>query len=162
MIRQLCGARPDTPDWLINLGTTFRDKNTHPGLHHLENALWDAVSGFDAVYLVVDALDECGTFEDRRSILLQSLAKLQVCCPPNVHLLVTSRKEPDISAKISKLLCTPTAKEIDLRYFREAVDHDISIYIQQRFESSDFDGISKENKDLAQKILVEKADGMYV
>jgi hypothetical protein len=167
IIRQLCGSRPDTPDWLLNLGKTFRDKNARPGLRHLENALWDAVSGFDAVYLVVDALDECGTsqdreVQDRRAILLTSLAKLQGSCPHNVHILATSRKEPDIEAKFSKLLRTPTAKEIDLRCFREAVDHDIGTYIQQRFDSSDFDEISMENKDLAKAILVEKADGMCV
>jgi len=100
--------------------------------------------------------------QDRRAILLKSLAKLQGCCPHNVHILATSRKEPDIEAKFSKLLRAPTAKEIDLRYFREAVDHDINIYIQQRFDSSDFDELSEENKDLAKEILVEKADGMYV
>ena len=50
MIRQLCGARPDSPAWLNNLGSTFRDKGARPTLEHLEGALWKAVEGFDAVY----------------------------------------------------------------------------------------------------------------
>jgi hypothetical protein len=162
MTRQLCGARPDTPEWLKALGSKFRDKGSRPGLKHLEDALWGAASGFDAVYFIVDALDECTTSQNKRATLLKSLAKLQGCSPPTVHILLTSRKEPDIEAAFAMILQKPAAEEIDLLAFRDAVNHDISIYLQQKFKSAEFNGLSDDNKNFAQKILLEKADGMYV
>lgn len=162
IIRQLCGARPDTPDWLLGLAATFRDKGGRPTLKNLEEALWKAVLGFDAVYLIIDALDECTVSSDKRATLLKSIVKLQGCCPPNVHILCTSRKEPDIEAKFSTMLRASTADEVDLHDFRNAVDEDINIYLEERFESSEFDEISEENKNLARRMLLERADGMYV
>ncbi len=121
IIRQLCGARPDTPDWLKDLGARFRDKGYPLDLISLEDALWNAVAGFDAVYLIIDALDECSTLDNKRAILLKSLSRLHTCCPPNVHVMVTSRNEPDIEMGLSRILRSPGAEQIDLLRFREAV-----------------------------------------
>jgi hypothetical protein len=161
MIRQLCGARPDSPTWLNNLGSTFRDKGARPTLEHLEGALWNAVEGFNAVYLIIDALDECTTSKSTRATLMKSLVKLQKCSPPNVHILVTSRKEPDIEAALDRM---PLASEekIDLFEFRDAVNHDMDIYLQQKLDSPEFDNMSDDTKTLARSLLLEKADGMYV
>jgi hypothetical protein len=79
-----------------------------------------------------------------------------------VHILLTSRKEPDIEAAFATILQKPAAEEIDLLAFRDAVNHDISIYLQQKFGSVEFNGLSDDNKNFAQKVLLEKADGMYV
>jgi hypothetical protein len=162
IIRQLCGARPDTPEWLKNLGSNFRDKGSRPGLKHLEDALWGAAGGFEAVYIIVDALDECTTSQDKRATLLKSLTRLQGCSPPQVHILLTSRKEPEIEEAFATILQKPAVQKIDLVAFRYAVNHDICIYLQQRFKSPEFNGISDDNKKLAREILLEKADGMYV
>jgi hypothetical protein len=161
MIRQLCGARPDSPAWLNDLGSTFRDKGARPTLEHLEDALWNAVAGFDAVYLIIDSLDECTTSNSKRATLMKSLVRLQKCSPPNVHILVTSRKEPDIEASLDRV---PLASEdkIDLLQFRDAVNNDMSVYLQQRLDSPEFDDVSDETKVLAKSSLLEKADGMYV
>lgn len=161
MIRQLCGARPDSPSWLSNLGSTFRDKGARPTLEHLEGTLWNAVEGFDAVYRIVDALDECTTSKGARATLMKSLVRLQKCSPPNVHILVTSRKEPDIEAALDRV---PLASEekIDLFQFREAMNHDMDIYLQQKLDSPEFDNVSEDTKLRARSLLLEKADGMYV
>lgn len=161
MIRQLCGARPDTPAWLNNLGSTFRDKGAHPTLEHLESTIWNAVEGFDAVYLIIDALDECTTSNGMRATLMKTLVKLQKCSPPNVHILVTSRKEPDIEAALDRV---PLASEekIDLFEFRVAVNNDMDTYLQGKFDSPEFDNVSDDTKILARRLLLEKADGMYV
>ncbi|KFY08508.1 hypothetical protein V492_06166, partial [Pseudogymnoascus sp. VKM F-4246] len=160
MIRQLCGARPDSPAWLNNLGSTFRDKGARPTLEHLEGALWNAVEGFDAVYLIIDALDECTTSKGTRATLMRSLVKLQKHSPPNVHILVTSRQEPDIEAAFDRV---PLGSEdkIDLLRFRDAVNNDIGVFIQQRLDSPEFDNVSEETKELAKTMLLEKADGMF-
>ncbi|KFZ14934.1 hypothetical protein V501_02978 [Pseudogymnoascus sp. VKM F-4519 (FW-2642)] len=160
IIRQLCGARPDSPAWLNNLGSTFRDKGARPTLEHLEGAVWNAVEGFNAVYLIIDALDECTTSKSTRATLMKSLVKLQKCSPPNVHILVTSRKEPDIEAALDRV---PLASEekIDLFEFRDAVNHDMDIYLQQKLDSPEFDNMSDDTKTLARSLLLEKADGMF-
>ncbi|OBT61859.1 hypothetical protein VE03_08815 [Pseudogymnoascus sp. 23342-1-I1] len=160
MIRQLCGARPDRPAWLNNLGSTFRDKGARPTLKHLEAALWNAVKGFDAVYLIVDALDECTTSKGTRATLMRSLVKLQKCSPPNVHILVTSRKEPDIEAALNRVPLASKEK-IDLLEFRDSVNHDMDIYLQQKLDSPEFDNLSDDTKLLARSLLLEKADGMF-
>jgi hypothetical protein len=161
IIRQLCGCRPDTPTWLTNLGTNFRDKNALPGPENLERALWTAADGFHAVYLILDGLDEFSPFPGKREILMRSIVKLQGSSPPNVHILVTSRKEPDIEAAFRRLSRT-YVKEIDLRQVPHAVNRDMDIYLQQKFASYEFDAISEENKIIARKRLLAKADGMYV
>lgn len=161
MIRQLCGARPDSLGWLNNLGSTFRDKGARPTLEHLEAALWNAVEGFDAVYLIIDALDECTTSKGTRVTLMKSLVKLQKCSPPNVHILVTSRKEPDIEAALIRVPLSSEEK-IDLLEFRDAVNHDMDIYLQQKLDSPEFDNLSDDTKQLARSLLLEKADGMCV
>lgn len=161
MIRQLCGARPDTPAWLNNLGSTFRDKGARPTLEHLEDALWNAVAGFNEVYFIIDSLDECTTLKSKRATLMKSVVRLQNCSPPNVHILVTSRKEPDIEASLDRLPLAPEDK-IDLLQFREAVNNDISIYLQQRLSSPEFDDLSDNTKLLATSSLLGMADGMYV
>jgi hypothetical protein len=161
MIRQLCGARHDNPAWLHNLGSTFKDKGAHPTLEHLEHALWNAVAGFDAVYLIIDSLDECTTSKSKRATLMKSLLRLQKCSPPNVHILVTSRKEPDIEAALDRIPLTSEDK-IDLLQFRDAIDHDMGIFVQQRLDSPEFNDVSDETKVLAKSSLLEKADGMYV
>jgi len=102
LIRQLCGARSDFPQWFKDLGSTFRDKNALPGLKGLEATLWKTTDGFDEVYLVIDVLDECTTVEKKRETLLNSIVSLQKVCPSNVHCLVTSRKEPGIEANLAR------------------------------------------------------------
>jgi hypothetical protein len=160
LIRQLCGKRPDTPDWLKGLGSSFRDKAARPGDEELEDSLWKATAGFSAVYLVIDSLDESASSQKERAPLLNSLVRLHECCPKNVHFLVTSRREPDIAAKLTKIISAPTSNEIDLHLFREKVNEDISIYLEQRLASADFEHLSAENKSLARKMLLDKADGM--
>lgn len=163
MLRQLCAARPDIPDWLTTFGTSLKDHGASPSCKDLEKAIWTAAGGFDQVYLVVDALDECTTSGDKRLDLLKSLARLQESFPSNVHLLVTSRKESDIEAEFDGFGSAANVNRIDLLHHStwKAVNDDISIYIQQKFKESGFNDVSDENKTLARKLLLEKADGMY-
>lgn len=78
-----------------------------------------------------------------------------------MHILVTSRNEPDIEAALDRV---PLAlgEKIDLLQFRNAVNHDINIFLQQRLDSPEFDEVSNETKAFAKSSLLDKADGMYV
>lgn len=164
VLRQLCAARPNIPDEVEKLATTLKDHGATASCKDLEESIWVTADSFEAVYLVVDALDECTTSGDKRRDLLASLTRLQATLPPNVHFLVTSRKESDITAAFGKFGHTLSAAWIDLhkQSTRQAMNKDIRIYIEQRFLSSEFDHIPDEKKELAQEMLLQKADGMYV
>ncbi|KAH8430500.1 uncharacterized protein LDX57_008162 [Aspergillus melleus] len=53
-------------------------------------------------FLIVDALDECPTAQDERSALLQFLEELLVKHPGKMHILATSRPEPDIRSRLGQ------------------------------------------------------------
>jgi hypothetical protein len=50
---------------------------------------------FDDVYIILDALDESPR-DKHRGNMLQALVDLREWSEPGLHLLVTSRDEPDI------------------------------------------------------------------
>ena len=53
-------------------------------------------------FLILDALDECPTAQDERSSLLQFLEELLVKHPGKMHILATSRPEPDIRSRLEQ------------------------------------------------------------
>jgi hypothetical protein len=75
IIKQLCCQRPDTPEPLKALGA-FMDKGHRPDSETLERALDAAVRRFSAVYLIVDALDECPEDDYKRGHLMDSLSRI--------------------------------------------------------------------------------------
>lgn len=56
LVRQLCASRPDTPQ-PVKRFEEYMAKGERPDIETLEAALICAVSGFSAVFIVVDALD---------------------------------------------------------------------------------------------------------
>ncbi|KAH9208851.1 hypothetical protein DL95DRAFT_311039, partial [Leptodontidium sp. 2 PMI_412] len=131
------GQRPPSPDSLLN-------------------ALHGLLQEFPHAYIILDALDECGS----RKRLMAILKKLSMGQMSGLHLLCTSRREGDIEATLGRILdsrnvlCIPT----------DAVDHDIESYVRQRL--SDDDGLQKWRDDgiIRQKIesaLLSGAHGMF-
>jgi hypothetical protein len=109
------------------------------------------------LWIVLDALDECNSEDQKRHDLLewiQGLAQNR-----NVHLLVTSRPEEDIRTTIKKW--APTDSIISLQ--SGLVQGDISSYID--WEVSNGERLQRWHgwPDVQQEIwdaLMKKADGM--
>jgi hypothetical protein len=130
-----------------------------------DNALFDCltemlnVQAQPAMYLIIDALDECPNFSGMptaREKVLKLLEDLVGLRLPNVHICVSSRPEFDI----------PTSLE-PLTSFRMLLDDesgqkaDISGYIKSVVHSDRrMRGWSAENKQLVIDTLSVKADGM--
>jgi hypothetical protein len=76
LIIQLCGRRPDSPKALLNL-RRLRDINQHLDLKSLEATLQDTTKGFEKVFLVIDALDECPENNSEREIPLKLINRIQ-------------------------------------------------------------------------------------
>ena len=160
LIVQLCGGRPDTPKSLSDL-QRYRDKNLRPGPEKLEETLQASTQDFKNVYLIVDALDECPLANDERGKLLKLLRLIHKWSLTNLHVLYTSRPEPDIEAELAPLFLRPATSIVDLQKRCKEVSEDISTYIDQKIESSDFRSWPANTKTNVKAALAAKADGMY-
>jgi hypothetical protein len=126
-----------------------------PSLSEALGVLQDLSQSFPQVYLVLDALNECG---DRKTLLdgLQSIAAWKL---ENLHLLVTSKKEHDISNSLTTFI-----HQEDMICLQSAViDPDIQTYIRQRLsEDKTLEKWRKDEKIQAdiESMLMEGANGM--
>jgi hypothetical protein len=159
LIVQLCGSRPECPQPLLDLGE-YRDTNRRPDLETLENTLRATIADFDNVYLVVDGLDECPVVGRERQKLLECLLRIYRWGEINLHLFLTSRKENDINDKLCYLLRSESAVEIDLEFYKDSINHDIGIFIDESLDNSKMNKWPEETKELIRSTLITKADAM--
>lgn len=92
ILKQLVQGRLSTVDHIEQLYQKHAGRATKPSLDEIYNALRDVLAHYPAVYMVVDALDECQ--ESTRRQFLAKLRELQAL--RDIRLLATSRFIPDI------------------------------------------------------------------
>lgn len=161
LIVQLCGGRPDTPKSLLDLHT-YEERNLQPGIEKLREVLQASMHDFEHVYLIVDALDECPLDNGEREKLLKVLRHLRTWSLANLHVLYTSRPEPDIKISLEPMFSEPESSMIDLGERQEEITKDIGTYIDDKLiSSSDFKSWPPDVKRDVKKALTAKADGMY-
>ena len=159
LIKQLCCRRPDTPEPVQDL-ERYRVREQRPDIKKLEDTLAATIHGFSKVYLVVDALDECPTNDDERRRLLRSLLRISGAHSNNLHFLCTSRPETDIKAELDPILRLPSSADLDLLLYRDAIDQDISLYIDETLASPTYRSWNESIKNEVKETLIEKAGGM--
>lgn len=91
-----CGGLPVA---LKDLYHDHGDGHARPSLESLSDALREIIAGFDRVYIVIDSLDEC---RDRFE-LVQWIQTMTGWNSDRLHLLFTSRPEPDIRKHIDSV-----------------------------------------------------------
>lgn len=109
-------------------------------------------------FFVIDALDECpiGDENDSRTKILALLTELSEWALPNLHILVTSRKEPDIDKALTPLL---NLSSISIQ--TNQVQPDIHRYIKSQIASDP--ALNKWPSLINEEIentLIENAHGM--
>lgn len=159
LIKQLFCRRPNTSQSVQDLGQ-YKEKGRRPDRETLEGTLVATIHGFEHVYVVIDALDECPYQNGERKKLSASICRVYEKTTENIHLLCTSRKEVDIETAMTPLLVISTNTTIDLLIYKEAVHHDIGLYIDKTLESSDVESWPPSIKAKARSTLIQKADGM--
>jgi hypothetical protein len=97
VLKQLTRSRPDMPDAVAQMYKNHQKHKTRPSIDEILGALQPVCSGYPAVYLVIDALDECTNRDGARTKLIDKLRKLQA--KTNVRLMFTSRYIPEIEEK---------------------------------------------------------------
>jgi hypothetical protein len=152
LLAQLSSQVDLTPDCLISLHRTYRH-TTPPTdvLKRILQALFEEMPFFH-VHLIIDALDEIPGTEGREEAckLLEELSQ-----SPKAHVLVTSRREHDITECMSE--CNGVT---DISIQNPAVDYDIQLYVQEQLKEDKklkrWSALHPEIED----ILSRKSDGM--
>jgi hypothetical protein len=118
-----------------------------PSIGALMDALQSMMRDLPQIYIVLDALDEC----TQRVELMEMVEMTVKWKVPNLHLLVTSRRERDIENSLEG--CVDVQNSICLQ--SKVVDKDIQHYVRQRL--SDDKVLSKWGKDIALRQEIETA-----
>ncbi|KAK4119292.1 ankyrin [Parathielavia appendiculata] len=161
LVKQLCSRRPILPRVMDSLHE-FRERGERPDAKTLEETLIAAMAGFSSVHIVIDALDECLVLQGERRLLLDTVRRIVMAAPANLHVFLTSRKEVDIEAVLGPLLSPPSNKlALDLSGATEIVNRDIGLYIDSVLASPDFEPWPDNIKTEARTMLIERADGMF-
>ncbi|KAK6449599.1 hypothetical protein FP744_10005849 [Trichoderma asperellum] len=160
IIKQILAHRPNIPPSAQKL-SEYKVSGRRPDTQTLITALKDSILGFSAVYIIIDALDECPTLSGERKKLIKALHDILDKAPENLHLLFTSRKESDISSAMRRHLSHFSSYELDLLAYRHIVDDDIGLFIDSILATDDYESWPASVKAEARKSLVEKADGMF-
>ncbi|MCJ1352896.1 MAG: hypothetical protein MMC33_002880 [Icmadophila ericetorum] len=106
LIVQLCNQVVKIPEELDKIFEKCQVGDHEASSQELEIILFSLVKAFGSMFIVFDALDECPK-DGEREDLLDLLAKIKICSPSNVHVLVTSRPEVDIKDALQDLTTYP-------------------------------------------------------
>jgi hypothetical protein len=123
LVAQLCSKRDDLPEQLTGLFKECKESQRRATMRELKAILSLSVRELEDVFIVIDALDECPK-GDERGELLRLIGDTKSWSLPNLHLLATSRKEPDIEDELTPLL---TSVAIPIQ--GSEVESDIKLYI---------------------------------
>jgi hypothetical protein len=144
ILRQLVQGMVSVPDDIMALYDKHKVKGTRLSWGEISKCLRSAVRQFSRVFVVIDALDECGTLT--LSQLLEELFELQVAS--KLSLLATSRFIPEIMAMFQqKVTQEIRATKTDVMEYLNA-----NLTILPAFVSR--------NQQLQQKIKVGIADAV--
>lgn len=129
------------------------DSVAQPSLHELSTILHDCMEGFDHVYIILDALDEC--YE--REKLLSIIQRLLYSKTGKTHMLVTSRSDVDLEERLHPMITARVLIESGL------IEHDIRSYIQgQLHENPKLRRWPPKVQERIESALMAGAQGMYV
>jgi ankyrin repeat domain-containing protein 50 len=160
LIAQLCSQVVDLPKKLKDLYSRCNEgkhKAGMPALIAILKAFALAEEPHD-IFIIADALDECpkNGEQELRSELLDLITEISSWSPSNIHLLVTSRQEPDIKERLMPLLTTPA-----ISVEGSEADADIKKYIENQLSTDPkLKGWSDDVKERIKHTLVKRAKGM--
>ena len=101
LLAQLSAQQPSIPPEVQDLYDTSKTQSYTPKLEKIARTLFSVLEHhFDRVYIMIDALDECG----ERALLLEHLQKLASVKAKKWNVLLTSRREQDIEIEIDDVV----------------------------------------------------------
>ncbi|KAI9695125.1 MAG: hypothetical protein M1820_008893 [Bogoriella megaspora] len=135
-----------------------RSGHETPSIQSLRQALLEMVDEFMSVYIVIDALDECFNppYPDYKEHWdwLQQITELKI---DKLHILVLSRKEPELKQVLNTAASLPPISVVD-----GDINHDISLYVYgQLHRDRKLKALDDSKKRLIADTLLRKANGMF-
>lgn len=97
-----------------------------PPIDSLKRTLRSVLEESKETFLFIDALDECLDETGRRNEILNLLTELSEWALPKVHILITSREEPDIKKALTHLkelksICIQNKQQRDIEKYVKSV-----------------------------------------
>jgi hypothetical protein len=157
LLCQLSQQSIKIPASLDSLFSSCESGQRQPSIRALMDALQSMIQDLPQIYIMLDALDECA----QRVDLMEMFEMMMKWKAPNLHILLTSRREREIERSLEG--CIDPQNSICLQ--SDVVDKDIQHYVQQRL--LDDKTLRKWGKDIAlrqeiQRALIEGSKGMCV
>ena len=149
LLKQLVQEQPSVPEIVKNFYECHKSRRTRPSFDEVSKVLHSVVAGFSRAFIVIDALDECQTFDGGRTRLLSEIISLQA--KTGANLFATSRFIPEIEKE-----CEGRILEI------RASDEDVQRYLEGHM--SRLPKCVSRSLDLREKIkaeIIKATDGMY-
>ncbi|KAL2844564.1 ankyrin, partial [Aspergillus pseudoustus] len=148
LLKQLSQCRAPLPTCVKELYEKHGDRRTRPISKELFRALESVASLYSKVFVVFDAVDECGTLDDCRNIFLSKIFDLQKVCSVNV--LATARLVPEIMARFN-------SAKLEIR----AHKRDVENYLEARISQTESEALKTCNEEIT-RTITELADGMFL
>ncbi|KAJ3536445.1 hypothetical protein NM208_g6710 [Fusarium decemcellulare] len=153
ILKQLAQAQTTFPSDLSTLYRTCEKENTRPNLEEIVQVLQSVCRQYTRTFLVVDALDECQTFDGCRDRFLAELLSLREKSSVNIY--ATSRFIPDITREFDNIQC----KSLEIR----ATPEDVRNYLQNHInELPSFVRRSRALQEEVIKAILDAVDGMFL
>jgi hypothetical protein len=150
LIKQLLEQYHEIPLPMLQIYNNRWQSLTHRSLCDLINYI---LAVFDHVYIILDALDECGELQ----VLLKWIKDLAGENNEKLHFLGTTRPEKQIPAVLDSLY--PNSQYVNLS--DTSSNDDIQSYIRHRvIQSHDYCGFSEDIKETIMETIAAKANGM--
>ncbi|KAK1763796.1 hypothetical protein QBC33DRAFT_596465 [Phialemonium atrogriseum] len=156
VVLQLSSQLNDNHGFLSQLHSNYR--NAMPPDQALADCLRQIVRAFDDVYIILDALDESPR-DTHRGEVLQMLVDLRAWGEPGLHLLVTSREEPDIGDVLHKELNALPDEVVSMK--NSFVESDIAAFISEHLQDNRKLRKWKEYHDRIETTLSQRAKGVF-
>ncbi|KLJ06231.1 hypothetical protein EMPG_10341 [Blastomyces silverae] len=154
LLKQLLSTQPSLPQAVEELYHMHKGRGTRPSPKELSSALESVLGRYSRVFIVVDALDECPTFNGSLNTVLNTIFKLQGQYP--VKFLATSRFIPEIAVKFRDI------KSVFLEI--RASDSDVEKYLREHM--SQLPSFVRTSADDIQEEIIKgirnAVDGMFL
>lgn len=155
LVAQLCTQISILPTHIKQLYKRCSYGKLQRSLGDLKEMLFKVMEELDNVFTIIDALDECPKNGEREQLLL-AISDIKSKSLANLHVLVTSRREPDIEEALLPLLTIPA---IPLQ--GSQVDLDIKLHISWQLATDPkLKKWSNEVKAEIENTLINGANGM--
>lgn len=155
LLAQLCSQTVKVLEPLVDLHKECQGGQQKPATSELKGTLRKVIREFEEVFFVVDALDECPKACEREELLVV-IAEIKSWSPSNLHLLMTSRQEPDIEEALVPLLTSPA-----IPIQGSHIDLDIKLHVADQLDSDS--NLKRWPEDVKMEIanaLIRGAGGM--